>query len=219
MTTEIIRVYRDVVSDDRRWAQATRDGLTARGWTLLNLIGSPGSGKTALLEALARALRDRVACAVIEADCATTRDAERIRAAGLPVCQIVTGDGCHVTAAAVYQALNDLALAGRNLVFVENVGNLVCPASCDLGETAKIAVLSVTEGEDKPLKYPILFRAARAVLLTKTDLLPHLQYRLEDVLAALRQVNGAAPVFQLSAKTGAGLPAFADWLLTVGPAE
>ncbi|MCX6995864.1 MAG: hydrogenase nickel incorporation protein HypB [Kiritimatiellaeota bacterium] len=219
MPTEIIRVYRDVLSDDRRWAQAARALLQARGWILLNLIGSPGSGKTALLEKLAGALRDRAACAVIEADCATTRDAERIRGAGLPVSQILTGDGCHVTAAAVHQALSDLPLAGPALVFVENVGNLVCPASCDIGEAAKIAVLSVTEGEDKPLKYPILFRAARAVVLTKTDLLPHLRYRLEDVLAALRQVNGATPIFQISAKTGAGLPAFADWLLTVGPPE
>ncbi len=218
MTIASIRVYRDLLDGNRRWAEATRALLRARGWTLVNMIGAPGSGKTALLEALARALPDRRTWAVIEGDCATTRDAERLRAAGLTASQILTGDGCHLTAATVHQALCDLPFAPRTLVLVENVGNLVCPASCDLGEDAKIAVLSVTEGEDKPLKYPILFRVARAVVLSKTDLLPHLRFSLDRCRAALRQVNAAAPVFELSAKTGAGVPAFADWLCAAPPA-
>jgi len=212
MSPAQLRVYRDLLDADRRWAAATRALLRARGWTLLNLIGAPGGGKTALLEALARVRPPLPAGAVIEGDCATTRDAERVRAAGWAAVQILTGTGCHVTAAAVHQALADLPAAGPGLVFVENVGNLVCPAGTDLGGDAKLAVLSVAEGEDKPLKYPILFRVARAVVLTKTDLLPHLRFDLARCRAALQQVNAAAPVFELSARTGAGVAAFADWL-------
>ncbi|TAN37779.1 MAG: hydrogenase accessory protein HypB [Verrucomicrobia bacterium] len=208
-----IPIYRAVMEDSTRWAEATRALLTERRQKLFNFIGSPGAGKTALLEALARALKGRVQFAVIEGDCAGTRDAERLAAEGVQAVQIVTGAGCHLPAESVHQVLRDLPATGLDFVLVENVGNLVCPAAFDIGETAKLAVLSVTEGEDKPLKYPTLFRQAAATVLTKVDLLPHLRFNLAKCRAALHQIKAAAPVFELSGKTGQGIGAFADWLL------
>ena len=212
MSNTHIPVYRAVMEDGIRWAEATRALLAERRLKLFNFIGSPGAGKTALLEALARELAGRARFAVIEGDCATTRDAERLVAQGVHAVQIVTGDGCHLPAESVHQALRDLQTEGLDFVLVENVGNLVCPAAFDIGETAKIAVLSVTEGEDKPLKYPTLFHKASAVVLTKMDLLPYLRFDLAKCRAAIRQVNSAVPLFEVSAKTGAGMHALADWL-------
>jgi hydrogenase nickel incorporation protein HypB len=211
MSTAQIHIHRAVMDDSLREAMATRDWLAERRWPMFNFIGSPGAGKTALLEALAGALAGKLKFAVIEGDCATTRDAERVAARGLHVVQIVTGDGCHLPAAAVHEVLAALP-ADSECVLVENVGNLVCPAAFDIGETAKIAVLSVTEGEDKPLKYPALFRRAGAIVLAKMDLLPHLRFNLAACRHAIRQVNSTAPLFELSAKSGAGVPSLADWL-------
>lgn len=213
MSTALIHIHRAVMDDSLREAAATRIWLAERRWPMFNFIGSPGAGKTALLEALAGTLAGHLKFAVIEGDCATARDAERVAARGIHAIQIVTGDGCHLPATSVHAALADLPTASE-CVLVENVGNLVCPAAFDIGETAKIAVLSVTEGEDKPLKYPALFRKAGAIVLTKMDLLPHLRFSLDTCRHAIRQINSTAPLFEVSAKTGVGMMALADWLQT-----
>lgn len=213
MTTENIKVYRDLMGANKEWAARTRDLLATHGIAMLNLIGSPGSGKTTLLECLAGRVRDRLRFAVLEGDVETTRDAERIAALDVPVSQLLTGGACHLEAKLVHYALKDLALGELDLVVVENVGNMVCPAEFDVGERAKVAVLSVTEGEDKPLKYPLLFRECKAVVLTKTDLLPHLRFDVEACLGYIAQVHAGVPVFPLSAVTGDGVAAWADWVL------
>ena len=177
-----------------------------------NLMSAPGSGKTALLVALIGTLRDRLPIRVIEGDQETARDAERIRAAGVPALQINTGTGCHLDAEMLKTALGELDPPPRSLLLIENVGNLVCPALFDLGERAKIVVMSVTEGEDKPLKYPHMFRGARALVLTKTDLLPHLDFDAGDCIANARRINPQLRVFSVSARTGVGIAPLADWL-------
>ncbi len=209
--TQQIKVYRDLMGANAEWAEKNRALLAETHTVMLNLISAPGSGKTTLLEQLAGRLGGR-RFAVLEGDVETTRDAERLAALDVPVCQLITAGGCHLEAKMVHAALRDLPLDALDLVIVENVGNLVCPAEFDLGERAKIALLSVTEGEDKPIKYPLLFREAAAVVLTKIDLLPYLPFQHDACLAYLRQVNGAIPVFPVSALTGAGLDAWAAWL-------
>ncbi|MBA4423137.1 MAG: hydrogenase accessory protein HypB [Syntrophus sp. (in: bacteria)] len=194
------------------WASRSRQMLDELGIIMINLIGSPGAGKTTLLERTIERLCGRLRVAVLEGDIETTCDAERLNALGIPVSQLLTGGGCHLEAKMIHRALCDLPLSGLDMVIVENVGNLVCPAEFDIGELAKIAVLSVTEGEDKPLKYPLLFHEARAVVITKTDLLPHIPYHLPLCLDNLKRVNGAIPVFQVSAVTGTGLEAWIEWL-------
>jgi hydrogenase nickel incorporation protein HypB len=179
---------------------------------MLNFIGSPGSGKTTLLEGMVKKLGGEFKFAVLEGDVETTKDAQRLHALGIPVSQLLTSGGCHLEARIVNNALQDLPLGELDLVIVENVGNLVCPAEFDIGENAKIAVLSVTEGEDKPAKYPMLFREAAAVVVTKIDLLPYLSFDLEVCLADIRQVNRSVPIFQVSAVNGTGLEAWLQWL-------
>ena len=197
---------------NEKWAAATRALLAENGLVMLNLIGSPGAGKTSLLEAITGHLRSRTRFAVLEGDIETTRDAERLHALDVPVSQLLSGGACHLEAKLVNHALADFPLAALDLVFVENVGNMVCPAEFDIGEHAKIAILSVTEGEDKPLKYPLLFREASAVVLTKIDLLPYLAFDLPACRANIAQVNGAISVFEVSAQTGSGLQSLTDWL-------
>lgn len=212
MTTLNIKVYKDLMGENETWAARTRELLARQGVAMVNLIGSPGSGKTLLLEKLIARMKSGLNIAVLEGDVETTRDAERIGRTGVPVSQLLTGGACHLEAKLVHHALLDLPLAELDAVVVENVGNMVCPAEFDIGEHAKVAVLSVAEGEDKPLKYPLLFREAKAVVLTKIDLLPHLAFDLPACLGFIRQVNAAVPVFQVSSVTGEGLPAFGDWL-------
>ena len=212
MSTRSIKVYKDLMGANEEWAAKTRALLKERGLAMMNLIGGPGCGKTTLLEKMAGSLRPRVRFAVLEGDVETTRDAERLDVLGLPVSQLLTSGACHLEARLVHAALQDLPLADLDLVIVENVGNMVCPAEFDIGEMAKVAVLSVTEGEDKPLKYPLLFREAGAVVLTKLDLLPHLDFRVEQCLEFIRQVHAGIPVFQVSARTGAGMGAWLDWV-------
>ena len=205
MTTREIRVYKDLMGANEKWAAANRSLLAENSITMLNLIGSPGAGKTAMLEALVPHLAGQAQFVVLEGDIETTMDAERLDALDVAVSQLLSGGCCHLEAKLVHHALNDFPLADLDLVFVENVGNMVCPAEFDIGEHAKIAVLSVTEGEDKPLKYPLLFRESRAVVLTKTDLLPHLEFDLAACRDNIMQVNSALPIFEISSKRGEGV--------------
>ena len=178
----------------------------------LNFVSSPGSGKTSLLVKTIEALKGRMAVAVIEGDQQTSNDAERIRATGAPAIQINTGKGCHLDAHMVGHALETLAPPPGSALFIENVGNLVCPAAFDLGEAHKVVVLSVTEGEDKPLKYPDMFAAADLMLLNKSDLLPHLDFDVGACLANALRVNPRLQTLIVSAKTGEGLAAFVAWI-------
>ena len=213
MSTREIRVYKDLMGANEEWAAKTRDLLAGHRILMLNLIGSPGSGKTTLLEKVTAHLRDTAPFAVLEGDVETTRDAERLDALDVPVSQLLSGGACHLEARLVHAALKDFPLADLAVVFVENVGNMVCPAEFDVGEESKVAVLSVTEGEDKPLKYPLLFREARAVVLTKLDLLPHLPVDLEAFRRNVRAVNAGVPVFEVSALQETGIREFAEWVL------
>jgi hydrogenase nickel incorporation protein HypB len=212
MRRQTIKVYRDLLGANARWADRTRRLLRQKRIAMLNLIGSPGAGKTLLLERTVQPLSRRLRFAVLEGDIATTRDAERLAKLHCRVSQLLTDGGCHLQAKMVYHAIRDLPLDKLDMIIVENVGNLVCPAEFDLGEQAKVAVLSVAEGEDKPLKYPALFRAARAAVLTKTDLLPHLRFKPALCRKYLRQVNAALPVFPVSSVTGQGLDRWIRWL-------
>lgn len=179
---------------------------------MLNLVSSPGSGKTSLLERTIRDLKDRLPISVIEGDQATANDGERIKAAGAPAVQVNTGTGCHLEADMIRGGLDALKPRPGSLVLVENVGNLVCPALFDLGEKAKVAILSVTEGEDKPLKYPHMFRAASLLLLNKIDLLPHLDFDIDKAIASARAVNPEVTIIQCSAKSGEGLGEWYRWI-------
>ena len=179
----------------------------------IGLVSAPGSGKTSLLERTLRALAGRTRCAVVEGDVQTDRDAQRIAALEVPVVQIVTNGTCHLEARMVQEALGQVPLEAIDLLFVENVGNLVCPSSYDLGEHLRVVVMSTTEGEDKPLKYPAMFRKAQAMVLNKIDLLPYLPYDAEQAVAFARQVNLGLEVFRTSCTTGEGIEEFAGWLL------
>ncbi len=192
-------------------AEQNRALLASRSILALNLMSSPGAGKTTLLERTLGALPELNGC-VIEGDQETENDARRIRATGAKAVQVNTGQGCHLDAAMVARALEELSPARGAVLFIENVGNLVCPSLFDLGEARKVVVASVTEGEDKPLKYPHMFRAADLVLLNKTDLLPHLTFDVDAFASALRQVNPKARLLPLSATGGQGLSDWYGWL-------
>ncbi|EDV4148711.1 hydrogenase nickel incorporation protein HypB, partial [Salmonella enterica subsp. enterica] len=176
------------------------------------LVSSPGSGKTTLLTETLMKLKDRVPCAVIEGDQQTVNDAARIRATGTPAIQVNTGKGCHLDAQMIADAAPRLPLDDHGILFIENVGNLVCPASFDLGEKHKVAVLSVTEGEDKPLKYPHMFAAASLMLLNKVDLLPYLNFDVEKCIASAREVNPEIKIILISATSGEGMDQWLAWL-------
>lgn len=207
-----VQVERDILAKNDAFAAANRQRFEQDGVLALNLVSSPGSGKTSLLVRTIATLQGGVPLAVIEGDQQTSLDAERIRETGARAVQINTGKGCHLDALRVQLALDELAPEPASLLFIENVGNLVCPAGFDLGEAAKVVILSVTEGEDKPLKYPDMFRAARLMLLNKCDLLPHLRFDADQVIANARRVNPDIAVLQVSAETGEGMDAWLDWL-------
>ena len=208
----LVTIERDILSKNDGFAGANRRALKDAGVLALNLVSSPGSGKTSLLVRTITDLKGRWPVAVIEGDQQTSRDAERIRATGAQAVQINTGKGCHLDAHMVGHALQHLKLEPGGLLFIENVGNLVCPALFDLGEAAKVVVLSVTEGEDKPLKYPDMFAAADLMLLNKSDLLPHLDFDLDACLEAALRVNPRIQILTVSARTGDGLEAFYGWI-------
>lgn len=204
-----------ILSRNDEIADANRAWLAERGLTCLNLISAPGTGKTMLLEKTLDRLRGHVPCAVIAGDQATDHDAQRLAGKGANVCQIETHSACHLEAERVRDALTAVVDAQTRLLFIENVGNLVCPAAFDLGESFKVALMSVTEGEDKPVKYPALFTGTPVVVLTKMDLVPHLDWDMERCRGYLRSINPRASVFELSARTGQGMDAWIDYLVRI----
>lgn len=210
--SRMVQIEQDILSKNNGYAYDNRKLLAERGIFSLNLVSSPGSGKTTLLTRSLTALRGKFPLAVIEGDQETAFDAERIRATGVPALQINTGKGCHLDAHMVGHALEEIALPEGGILFIENVGNLVCPAAFDLGESAKVAILSVTEGADKPLKYPDMFHAARLMLINKTDLLPHVDFDVDQAIDYARRVNPKLEVICVSAKTGEGFEAWLAWL-------
>ncbi|WP_369792786.1 hydrogenase nickel incorporation protein HypB [Thiomonas sp. FB-Cd] len=203
---------RDILAKNDSYAAVNRSWLAERGILALNLVSSPGSGKTTVLTRTVAALKSEMPVSVMEGDQETSLDAERIRATGVPAVQINTGKGCHLDAHMVGHALHALLPAEASVLFIENVGNLVCPAAFDLGEAAKVAILSVTEGEDKPLKYPDMFHAAQLVLINKIDLLPHVDFSVERCVEYARRVNPGVQILLLSARTGEGMEAWYEWL-------
>ncbi len=207
-----VLVEQDVLAKNREQAEANRDFFRSKGVLALNLLSSPGSGKTTLLEHTIRRLKGALPLAVIEGDQQTLRDAERISATGVDVVQVNTGTGCHLDAAMIHRALHQMELPHGGVLFIENVGNLVCPAMFDLGEAHKVVIISVTEGEDKPLKYPYMFREADICVITKTDLLPHLDFDLAACRRFALEVNPRLTLFEVSARSGAGLDPWCDWV-------
>ena len=208
----MVSVERDILSRNDAFAARNRAWFVEHGILALNLVSSPGSGKTTLLARTIEALKPELPLAVLEGDQETSLDAERIRATGVPALQINTGKGCHLDAHMIEHALPRLRPADASVLFIENVGNLVCPAAFDLGEAAKVAILSVTEGDDKPLKYPDMFSAAQLVLIHKTDLLPYVDFDVARCIEHARRVNPGVQVLQLSSRSGDGLDAWCEWV-------
>jgi len=208
-----IDVLQGLLSENDHQAQHNREHFDKHQVLTINLMSSPGSGKTALLEATIEALGDQLSFAVIEGDLETENDAQRIRAKGVPAIQISTGSACHLDAHMVHSAVHQLDLGKLDILFIENVGNLVCPASFDLGHHRNITLLSVTEGDDKPAKYPVMFRAADVMLITKADLLEVLDdFRCASAEQNLRNLANPAPIMEISAKTRQGFNEWINWL-------
>jgi hydrogenase nickel incorporation protein HypB len=209
----VVDVLQDLLAENDRIAAHNRAHFDEHGVLAINLMSSPGAGKTALLEATIVALKDRYRIAVIEGDLETDNDAVRIRAHGVPALQITTGTACHLDAALVHRALHDLPLEDIDLLFIENVGNLVCPAGFDLGQHRNVTLLSVTEGDDKPAKYPVIFRASDLVVLSKTDLLELLDdFRPERAAAALRELGRGTPMIETAARRAPSIGPWLDWI-------
>lgn len=222
---EAVGVLENLLHENNHLAAHNREHFNRHRTLAINLMSAPGSGKTALLEATLAALQDEFTIAVIEGDLETENDAERIRKQGVDAIQITTGSACHLDAHMVHDALHQLQLDTVDLLFIENVGNLVCPASFDLGQHYNITLLSVPEGDDKPAKYPVMFRGSDLVLISKADLLPVMDdFQPGRARRHLQNLACQAPVYELSAKTGQGMPHWLDWLrsqrqLLVHPAE
>jgi hydrogenase nickel incorporation protein HypB len=210
--SRIIQVEQDILSKNNAYAGVNRARFNAAGILALNLVSSPGSGKTTLLVKTIEQLKGELPVAVIEGDQQTSNDADRIRATGAPAIQINTGKGCHLDAHMVGHAADNLQPAPGSVVFIENVGNLVCPALFDLGEAHRVVVLSVTEGEDKPLKYPDMVASSQILLISKIDLLPHIDFDVEALVANARKINPGIKVLKVSARTGEGMEAWANFI-------
>jgi len=207
-----IKVMANILDKNDQLAAEINKKLAERGIFTLNLLGSPGSGKTSLLEKTIATLKDELRLAVIEGDLFTAKDAERIARQGVPVVQINTGGGCHLDANMVKGVLASLDLANIDLLIIENVGNLVCPAEFNVGEDVKVTVLSITEGEDKPLKYPLIFKQSAAVVLNKIDLLPYTSFDLATATEDIVSINPQVALIKASCRTGEGLEEWYDWL-------
>lgn len=207
-----VPVVRNLLEANDAIAGLLRDMFKARGILVLNLISSPGAGKTSLLERTLTDLKNEFSMAVIEGDLQTDNDARRVAATGAQAIQINTGGGCHLDGAMIQQALAGLRLDGLDILFIENVGNLVCPVEFDCGEDHKIALLSVTEGDDKPEKYPLLFNLCAAMVLNKVDLLPYVDFSVDNAVRFAGRLNKNLRIFQLSCRSGEGLEAWYDWL-------
>ncbi|MCV6612761.1 MAG: hydrogenase nickel incorporation protein HypB [Amphritea sp.] len=210
--SRMVQIEQDILGKNDRYAAINRSRFSQQNLFVLNLVSSPGSGKTTLLTETINRIKSEYPVAVIEGDQQTANDADRIRETGVQAIQVNTGKGCHLDAHMVGHALDGLDEMPGGMLFIENVGNLVCPAAFDLGEAHKVAILSVTEGEDKPIKYPDMFHAADLMLLNKTDLLPHLDFDVERCIDYARQVNPDIQVLQLSARSGEGMAEWIDWL-------
>jgi hydrogenase nickel incorporation protein HypB len=210
---DLVRIEKDILARNDAYAKENRQRLSEAGVFAINLVSSPGSGKTTLLVKTIETLKSTVPVAVIEGDQETSLDAARIRATGVPTLQINTGRGCHLDAHMVGHALESLPLERNSILFIENVGNLVCPAGFDLGEALKVAILSVAEGDDKPLKYPDAFAAASMMVLSKIDLLPHLDFDVGSCIEHARSINPDIAVLQVSARSGQGMVGWIDWLI------
>ncbi len=209
-----VKVMTNVLAKNDAIAEALQQKFKEKNIFVFNLMGSPGAGKTSLLEATLQDLVKDYKLAVIEGDLYTSKDAERIHALGIPVLQINTVGGCHLDAQMIESALDDLDLDELDMIIIENVGNLVCPAEFDIGEAMKVTVLSVTEGEDKPLKYPLIFKESKAVLLNKIDLLPYVPFDKNKALADIHNLNPNAHVFEVSCTAKDGLTEWTNWLRT-----
>jgi len=207
-----IEVKKDILAAHDMIAQENRAFFRERDIFVLNLMSSPGAGKTTLLERTLELLKGTMSLGVIEGDIATTYDAERISKHGVPVVQINTGGACHLDGNMIRRALDEFNLEKLDALIIENVGNLVCPAEFNLGEDMKAMLLSVTEGEDKPLKYPLMFRLARALVINKVDLLPYVQCRIENIVRDARSLNPDLEIFELSCTRMTGLAAWTEWL-------
>lgn len=207
-----IQLEQDILAHNNLLAERNRGFLEAKNITALNLVSSPGAGKTTLLEKTITTLREEMNFYVIEGDQQTMNDADRIEATGAPVIQINTGSGCHLDASMVNRAVKQLEPAAGSMLFIENVGNLVCPALFDLGETRRIVIISVTEGDDKPVKYPTIFRNTDVCIINKTDLLPYVEFDVSKTREYARQINPHIRFFELSATTGEGMEAWYEWL-------
>ncbi len=210
--SKTVQLEVDVLAQNNRLAERNRGFFDAKKITALNVVSSPGSGKTTLLEKTIAILKNEFNLYVIEGDQQTLNDAQRIQAAGAPVIQINTGNGCHLDADMVNKAVKQLNVPENTLLFIENVGNLVCPALFDLGEAYRVVVISVTEGDDKPLKYPAMFHSADICIINKTDLLPYVDFNVENAKAYARQANYNLTFFELSTRTGEGLDNWINWL-------
>jgi hydrogenase nickel incorporation protein HypB len=208
-----ISVVKNILAANERLAQENRELFHRNDVFAINLMSSPGAGKTSLLEAMGRELGGRLRIAVIEGDIQSTLDAERVAAAGLQAVQIETAGACHLDANMIRSSLSDLDLPTLDLLVVENVGNLVCPAEFDVGEHRKVMLLSVTEGDDKPLKYPLMFKESQVLLISKVDLLPYVRCDLDKIKEAARMINPEIRIFAVSTYTGEGLADWHSWLL------
>ncbi len=205
----VVRIEENVLASNDQQAKKNRDELSSLGIRTVNLISSPGTGKTTLLVETLKRIKDTLRVGVIEGDQQTSNDARRIAETGVPVVQINTQQSCHLSALQVWRCFEHLPLAALDVLIIENVGNLICPSGFDLGEDQKIALLSITEGEDKPLKYPLLFHLASVVVLTKLDLLPHLRFDLEKCRQNIRQINPDVRIIETSVFDGTGM---AEWI-------
>ena len=209
-----VEVKRKILSKEDEIGEENRRLLKENGVTAFNLIGSPGSGKTSLIETAYRQLVGKVRIGVIEGDLASDKDTQRLKKLGIEALQINTGQGCHLSPKMVKEALKRFPLKETEILIIENVGNLVCPVSFDLGENAKIGLVSVAEGDDKPTKYPLLFLEAELIVLNKTDLIPHTDFSREAFYQGLREINPRIPVIEVSCRTGEGINKWAEWLLS-----